>query len=164
MIRLPPRTTLFPYTTLFRSTKRLIGEKGFELVAIEGDWTDSYKVDQFIRGPLQDSMAVITLLKEFDRWPSSMWGNHEMAELVQWMNTFNQQHSLKDQARFYGLDLYGFWEWTRSELPVKDTAVKNAALRVDQLFAPYNYDALRYADKVRKTKTDHRSATERLLK
>src|SRR4026207_1155051 len=30
-------------------TKRLISEKGFDLIAVEGDWTDAYKINQFIK-------------------------------------------------------------------------------------------------------------------
>src|SRR5437773_9453539 len=62
-------------------TKRLIEEKGFNFIAVEGDWTDSYKVDQFIKGEKQDSNATVELLKQYDRWPTSMWGNYEMASL-----------------------------------------------------------------------------------
>src|SRR5437762_11489948 len=52
MIRRPPRSTLFPYTTLFRSeiTKRLIAEKQFTAVAVEADWPDAYRIDRFVRG------------------------------------------------------------------------------------------------------------------
>src|SRR5258706_15797096 len=46
-------------------TKRLIKEKGFDLIAIEGDWVDSYKVNQFIRGEKQDSSAAIELLQQY---------------------------------------------------------------------------------------------------
>src|SRR6266542_6777499 len=58
-------------------TKKLIEEKGFNFIAIEGDWSDSYKVDQYIRGPQKDSIAAVQLLKQYDRWPRSMWGNYE---------------------------------------------------------------------------------------
>src|SRR5688572_31152304 len=36
MIRRPPRSTLFPYTTLFRSLARLDESAGVELVPIDG--------------------------------------------------------------------------------------------------------------------------------
>src|SRR5687768_17876824 len=39
MLRRPPRSTLFPYTTLFRSSIRTIGRatQGVKLIDIEGD-------------------------------------------------------------------------------------------------------------------------------
>src|SRR2546422_4781489 len=36
MIRRPPRSTLFPYTTLFRSLESLPGEQGLELLFLQG--------------------------------------------------------------------------------------------------------------------------------
>src|SRR2546422_6944243 len=36
MIRRPPRSTLFPYTTLFRSLESLLGEQGLELLFLQG--------------------------------------------------------------------------------------------------------------------------------
>jgi erythromycin esterase-like protein len=60
------------------SDKKLIEEKGFDFIAIEGDWVDSYKVNQFTKGQQQDSSSVIELLKQYDRWPSSMW------EIMKW--------------------------------------------------------------------------------
>src|SRR3989449_5242644 len=40
MIRRPPRSTLFPYTTLFRSLRACLGETGLEIVAVN-DITDA---------------------------------------------------------------------------------------------------------------------------
>src|SRR5687768_18099352 len=38
MIRRPPRSTLFPYTTLFRSVPASGGERAFEIVGALRDW------------------------------------------------------------------------------------------------------------------------------
>src|SRR5215218_2734284 len=32
-------------------SKRLIEEKGFNFIAVEGEWADSYRVNNFINGP-----------------------------------------------------------------------------------------------------------------
>src|SRR5258705_6212649 len=37
MIRRPPRSTLFPYTTLFRSHKKLVAKPHFELCGMDVD-------------------------------------------------------------------------------------------------------------------------------
>src|SRR5213075_243360 len=143
-------------------TRRLIEEKGFNFIAVEGDWTDSYKVNQFVKGPGEDSTAAIELLKQYDRWPSSMWGNYEMASLVQWLNTYNQHKQQSDKVGFYGLDVYSFWEWTRQHLPVNDTAILKAVKQMRDSFSLYGDDALKYADAVRHSKTDQRKITTRL--
>src|SRR5215217_4560987 len=55
-------------------TKRLIQEKGFDFIAVEGEWADSYRVNQFVKGGPQDSLQAVNLLKQYDRWPTWMWG------------------------------------------------------------------------------------------
>src|SRR5215217_1896058 len=43
MIRRPPRSTLFPYTTLFRSIRTLIGEHGFDIANLSSRLTEGGK-------------------------------------------------------------------------------------------------------------------------
>src|SRR5688572_25682660 len=31
-------------------TKRLVGERGFQAVAVEADWPDAYRIDRYVRG------------------------------------------------------------------------------------------------------------------
>src|SRR5947207_12092132 len=38
------------YSTRTEITRRLIKEKGFQAVAVEADWPDAYRVDQYVRG------------------------------------------------------------------------------------------------------------------
>ena len=42
MIRRPPRSTLFPYTTLFRSDFRMDFEKGPSITPYDREWEDIY--------------------------------------------------------------------------------------------------------------------------
>src|SRR5436190_70132 len=140
------------YTWRTAITKKLIEEKGFDFIAIEGDWDDSYKINQFIAGPAQDSAAIVTVLRQYDRWPSSMWSNYEMVPLLQWLNDYNQHRSKK--IGFYGLDLYSFWEWTQQQTEGSDTAIQNAIRRVRDFFAIYNNDAMIYADSLRHLSPD----------
>lgn len=51
-------------------TKRLIQEKGFDFIASESEWADSYRVNNFIKGAAKDSAQVVGLLKQYDRWPT----------------------------------------------------------------------------------------------
>src|SRR5450432_4403854 len=74
-------------------SRRLIIEKGFSFIAVEGDWTDSYKVNNFIKGEKKDSNAVVSVLKEYNRWPTWLWANYEVASLVDWLNNYNQNRS-----------------------------------------------------------------------
>src|SRR5215203_2947498 len=65
-------------------SKRLIQEKGFDMIAVEGEWADSYRVNQFVKGSRKDSAQAVSLLRQYDRWPTWMWGNYEIASLVTW--------------------------------------------------------------------------------
>jgi erythromycin esterase-like protein len=145
-------------------TKRLIEEKGFNFIAVEGDWVDSYKVDQFIKAGQKDSNATVALLREYDRWPSSMWSNYEMASLVQWLSDYNQKMQSTNKIGFYGLDVYSFWEWTKQSIGVTDTAVEKAIKKVLDLFSPYKDDALKYSAAVRQFGIDNSKATGDLWK
>ena len=143
-------------------TKKLIIEKGFDFIAIEGDWVDSYKVNQFIKGQRQDGAAAVKLLKQYDRWPSSMWGNYETASLIEWLNGYEQTISGKNKIGFYGLDVYSFWEWTTQDLPVQDISLQNAVKQVRDSFASYNNDALKYSEAVSKRNTNYSGLMQNL--
>lgn len=96
------------YTWRAALSKRLIQDKGFDFIAVEGEWADSYRVNNFVKGPRQGRAAAEQQLRHYDRWPTWMWGNHEVADLVTWLNGHNQPAAR--QVGFYGLDVYCLWE------------------------------------------------------
>lgn len=49
------------------------------------------------------------LKKVFNRWPTWMWANTEIVELVDWLYHYNQSQSGR-KIGFYGLDVYSLWE------------------------------------------------------
>ena len=148
------------YTWRAAITKKLIQEKGFDFMAVEGDWDDSYKINQFLHRPTQDSATIEAVLRQYDRWPSSMWSNYEMVPLLQWLSDYNQ-HSPK-KIGFYGLDLYSFWEWTQQQIAINDTGIQNAIRRVRDFFAVYDNDAMAYADSVHHGKPSGSSLAQHL--
>ncbi len=98
------------YTWRAAITKRLIEEKNFDFIASESEWADSYRVNNFVKGPLKDSNQVIQLLHQYNRWPTWMWGNTEIASLVNWLNKYNQGKGSEEKVGFFGLDVYCLWE------------------------------------------------------
>ena len=155
------------YTWRAAITKRLLQEKDFDFIAVEGEWADSYRVNQFIKGPGQDSVAVVELLHHFNRWPSWMWGNHEVAALVGWLNRYNQQKPEAQKIGFYGLDVYCLWESMEELIPLLPDSAKKAiksAHRVHTCFQPYSADAQEYARAVENASASCRAATSRLWK
>lgn len=97
------------YTWRSQITKRLIKEKGFNFVAVEGDWPDCYKLNRYIKGYTEDKHAQ-DVLHQFDRWPTWMWANWEIVALAEWMRQHNKNRARDKKAGFYGLDVYSLWE------------------------------------------------------
>ena len=87
-------------------TKRLIQEKGFNVVAVEADWPDAYRVNRYVRGAGDDQESV-DALAGFKRFPSWMWRNADVLDFVGWLRAYNDVLGPKQtKAGFYGLDLY----------------------------------------------------------
>jgi hypothetical protein len=153
------------YTWRAALSRRLIQEKGFDFIAVEGEWADSYRVNQFIRGEKKDSAAAVALLRQYNRWPTWMWGNYEVASLVTWLNARNQGRPAASQAGFYGLDVYCLWESMTELMPLlprTDTGLRNAAQKVHRCFQPYSADAQRYAEAVANAEANCQGETNRL--
>jgi erythromycin esterase-like protein len=94
------------YRERARITRRLIDELGFNAVAIEGDWPDTYRVNRYAMGHSNDGDAN-TSLGGFRRFPTWMWRNRDVLAFVQWLRARNDaQSSPSAKVGFYGLDLY----------------------------------------------------------
>lgn len=86
-------------------TRRLLAEKGFHAVAIEGDWPDAYRVNRYVRGAGDDANAR-DALAGFRRFPTWMWRNEDVASFIEWQRAFNDAGPPQGKTGFYGLDLY----------------------------------------------------------
>lgn len=135
---------------LWRShiTKRLIEEKGFRFIAVEGDWPDCYEINRYIKGYTNEKDPSAKLIECFHRWPSWMWANEEVAELLKWLRDYNQNLHDPDKIGFYGLDVYSLWqslETTIKYLKKNDKKLMESALDAYECFEPYLPDAQNYA-------------------
>jgi erythromycin esterase len=142
-------------------TKRLIKEKGFEVIAIEGDWTDTWRVNDLVNSPLRDSSTRIDILKQYDRWPQSMWGNFEFSDFIESLNAYNI--AAERPVNIYGIDLYSFWEWTYNQLPYQDTILNSMISSVRNQFDSFNNDALKYAALVKSKNINYGKVTQALF-
>lgn len=123
-------------------SRRLIEEKGFTIIAVEGDWTDAYPLNAYIRGNSSAATAE-EALQAFDRWPTWMWANEEIAALAEWLRTHNTGKAATGQVGFYGLDVYGLWESmeeVHAYLEDVDPAAAQVSRQALNCFAPYNQD------------------------
>ncbi|HEY8269389.1 MAG TPA: erythromycin esterase family protein [Pseudobdellovibrionaceae bacterium] len=93
-------------TAEFYDIRRMISEKlirdhEFDFIAVEGDWPDSQKLNDYIQGK-SSSRTAMDIMHHFQRWPTWMWANDEVAALIEWMQNY--------KAGFYGLDVYSLFE------------------------------------------------------
>lgn len=86
-------------------TRDLVAGHGFNVVAVEADWPDAYRVNRWVRGSGPDDSAV-TSLGDFSRFPRWMWRNREVVRFLSWLHDHNAGRPVRDRAGFYGLDLY----------------------------------------------------------
>lgn len=94
------------YEERARITQRLIAEKGFAAVAIEGDWPDAYRVNRYVQGASQDLDAE-EALSDFRRFPAWMWRNRVVVDFIAWLRGHNDALGENGpKTGFYGLDLY----------------------------------------------------------
>ncbi|HEV2146981.1 MAG TPA: erythromycin esterase family protein [Longimicrobiaceae bacterium] len=97
------------YAERARITRRLVEEKGFTEVAVEGEWPAAARVDRWIRGAGTDPNAA-QALSGFTEFPLWMWRNAEVRELVEWMRAHNAALPAgAAPVRFRGLDVYSLF-------------------------------------------------------
>lgn len=131
-----------------RLSKRLITEKGFDFISVEGDWPDCYEVNRYVKGYPGVPTEAAEMLRAFNRWPTWMWANWEMAALAEWMKTRNLQLDESDRAGFYGLDVYSLWQSMDAvfeHLRESHPELLGSAERVFDCFSPYERDEQSYA-------------------
>ena len=51
-------------------SKRLIQDRGFSFIAVEGDWPDCYRVNRYVKGHGEAGIDAHEVLHAFDRWPT----------------------------------------------------------------------------------------------
>lgn len=129
-------------------TRRLVTERGFSIVAVEGDWPDCHAVDRWIRGYDGAGEPAETVLHAFERWPTWMWANRETAALVDWLRAHNAGRPYDEAVGFHGLDVYSLWDSMRAVvryLDEADPAAARQARRAYGCFDPYAEDEQEYA-------------------
>jgi erythromycin esterase len=129
-------------------SQRLIREKGFSFLAVEGDWPDCYRVNRYVKGYKDAGSSAREALDAFERWPTWMWANEEVVALVEWLRQHNASAADTEKVGFYGLDVYSLWESMHAVLEFlkgRDDAAAAAARRAFECFEPYSYDVEEYA-------------------
>ncbi|GAB1640115.1 erythromycin esterase family protein [Krasilnikovia sp. MM14-A1259] len=145
------------YTWRAAISRRLIEEKGFAFVAVEGDWPDCDRVDRSVRCRPDAPADPREALLAFDRWPTWMWANEEVVDFTSWLHARNSTVEEPERAGFHGLDVYSLWESLReilTYLHVHDPEQLPAAMAAFRCFEPYAENPQEYAWASRLVPTD----------
>ena len=136
------------YTWRATLSRRLIEERGFSFVAVEGDWPDCYRVNRYVKAYPDSGRSAEEVLHAFERWPTWMWANREVAEFAEWLRRFNDRRESSRRVGFHGLDVYSFWDSMNAVvhyLESIDPELARAARTAYRCFEPYGEDAQEYA-------------------
>jgi erythromycin esterase len=154
------------YTWRTALSKKLIQEKGFQFIAVEGDWPDCFEVNAAIKQDEVTYGSAAQLLGTFNRWPTWMWGNWEIAALVEWLHRHNRAQAAGQRVGFYGLDVYSLWESLEAVLQYAEQQGDGAAQVARQAFRcfePYSADPQEYARAVAFVSEDCQAEVNQLL-
>lgn len=135
------------YTLRADLSQRLIREKDFSFIAVEGDWPACYTLNRFVKHDPGAADHARDALRDFNRWPTWMWANREVMDLAQWLRDHNKHNPRDKRIGFYGLDVYSLWEsmdeilthLEKTESPELETARKAFAC-----FDPHGRDPQNY--------------------
>ncbi len=128
-----------------RLTRRLVAEKGFGFVAVEGDWPDCRRVHRAVTGGTD---GVDEALAAYDRWPTWMWANSAVRDAAHWLREHNAGLPPERRVGFHGIDVYSLHRSMREVvrwLREHDPDHAPAALEAYACFEPYGPDPFAYA-------------------
>lgn len=111
------------YAARAEITKRLIDQHGYTMVGVEADWPDAEAIDRYVRhrpGPKAQIGGIAKGYEPFKRFPTWMWRNREVQDLVEWMRDRNANLPMEKRAGFYGLDLYSMGASVRAVIDYLD--------------------------------------------
>jgi erythromycin esterase-like protein len=129
-------------------SKRLIREKGFSFLAVEGDWPDCYRINRYIKGLPDAGKKARDVLDNFQRWPTWMWANEEIVHLMNWLRRHNNPLPAEQKVGFFGLDVYSLWGSLYAVMDYLrrvDPKSLPAALKAFRCFQPHGEDVQEYA-------------------
>jgi erythromycin esterase-like protein len=119
-------------------TRRLVEERGFDAVAIEGDWPDSDRVHRWVVGRTRESGAE-GALGGFRRFPQWMWRNADVVALVDALRAHNARVGRGHAVGFHGLDLYSLHASIDEVLRYLDQVDPEGARRARQRYACFEH-------------------------
>src|SRR6266403_31397 len=135
------------YTWRTGISQRLISEKEFSFIAVEGDWPECYQINRYVKDNASAASAE-DVLGAFRRWPTWLWANREVWQLVSWLKDFNGRQTQGSKRGFYGLDVYSLRDSLHEIIRYLEKADPESvplAYKAFSCFEPYGHDPHNYA-------------------
>ncbi|ASB50689.1 erythromycin esterase family protein [Alkalitalea saponilacus] len=132
-------------------SKRLITEKGYNFIAVEGDWASIYRLNKYVKGKSGALNSAREVLLSFNRWPEWMWANTDILILADWLREYNKNLPQSEKVGFYGKDVYGQWEAMDDLLSFTNEFMPDQHNEIERLlncFASFSEDEWQYARSV----------------
>lgn len=111
-------------------TRRLIERHGFNIVAVEGDWPDIARIDDFVRHNASRPRRG----DPFVRFPTWMWRNEEVLAFADWLRAHNSRLNAADRTSMRGLDVYSLGESIHAVIAYLERHDAAAAAQARQLY------------------------------
>ena len=130
-------------------TRRMIEHHGFNIVALEADWPDAARIDDYVRHHAPRPARG----DSFVRFPTWMWRNLETLEFADWLRGHNEALPAERRIAVRGLDLYSLHQSMNAVIDYLvpfDTAAADAARTRYACLLPWSNDPARYGHAVMK--------------
>lgn len=138
-------------------SRRLIAERDFDFIVVEGDFASLYELNRYVKHLPGAASSAREVLKGLDRWPLWMWGNQEVLHLAEWLRDYNENRPPEKRAGFYGMDVYDEWRSMEQVLTRLKEDVPQLYEEVKELYScmmPYKGDSWGYAGHIRQGQED----------
>lgn len=111
------------YAARAKITRRLIERHGFNIVAVEGDWPDIARIDDYVRGSAPRPAGG----EPFARFPTWMWRNQEVLAFADWLRSHNTALPQERRTSMRGLDVYSLGQSIQAVIAYLDQHCPEAA-------------------------------------
>jgi erythromycin esterase-like protein len=155
------------YTWRDSISRRLITEAGFNFILVEGDFVSIYELNRYVKDLPGASSTAEEAMINLNRWPTWMWRNHEVLELIKWLRDYNSHLPAELKVGFYGMDVYDEWRSKEALLSFSlEYAPELHQAIADQLgcFTPYWGNSWNYARAVYNLEINCMDNTEEVLR
>lgn len=147
-------------------SRRLIREKGFNFIVVEGDFASLYELNRYVKDLPGAASSARKVLENLSRWPQWMWGNEEIAGLAEWLRNFNKDLPQELKVGFYGMDVYDEWRSKDELLTFLKKENNQVYLQVEKYLsciAPYAGDSWNYARAVQRGMPDCSAQLQKIV-